>query len=66
MGHRLSGRGVSRREFGLLAGAAGLSFGLSPAALRTALAEDAPNAAQIIAGKSPNIDLTAYSPSRFT
>ncbi|MCB1494611.1 MAG: sulfite oxidase [Bauldia sp.] len=55
MGHRLSGRGVSRREFGLLAGAAGLSFGLSPAALRTALAEDAPNAAQIIAGKSPDM-----------
>ena len=55
MGQRVSRRGVSRREFGLLAGAAGLSLGLSPAAIRAALAEDAPNAAQIIAGKSPDM-----------
>ena len=52
---RLTGSGLSRREFGLLAGAAGLTFGLSPASVRSVLAQDAPNPADIIAGKSPDM-----------
>jgi len=52
---RLTGSGLSRREFGLLAGAAGLTFGLSPASVRSVLAQEAPNPAEIIAGKSPDM-----------
>ncbi len=55
MTKRLTGSGLSRREFGLLAGAAGLTFGLSPASVRSVLAQDAPNPADIIAGKSPDM-----------
>ncbi len=44
--------GVSRREFGLLAGAAGLSFGLMPGFAGRVLAQDAESAASVIQGKS--------------
>jgi DMSO/TMAO reductase YedYZ molybdopterin-dependent catalytic subunit len=43
---------LSRRDFGKLVGAAGLAFGVSPAALRAALADDAVDSAQIISGKA--------------
>jgi sulfite oxidase len=46
---------LSRREFGKLAGAAGLALGVSPASLRVAFAEDAPDSAAIIAGKAPGM-----------
>jgi DMSO/TMAO reductase YedYZ molybdopterin-dependent catalytic subunit len=47
-------KGISRRQFGALAGAAGagVALGLSPASLRMALAEDAPDSAAIISGKA--------------
>jgi len=43
---------LSRRKFTKLAGAAGLALGASPAGLRAAFAEDAPDSASIIAGKA--------------
>ncbi len=42
---------LSRRDFGKLAGAAGLAFGIAPGSLRAALAEDAADSAKIIDGK---------------
>lgn len=46
---------LSRREFGKLAGAAGLAFGAAPGFMRSAFAADAPDSAQIIAGKIPDM-----------
>jgi sulfite oxidase len=49
---------ISRREFARMAGAAGLSVGLMPAAVRLALAQPghaAPNPAQVIQGISPEM-----------
>ncbi len=46
---------LSRREFGMLAGAAGLSLGLAPGLTRYAFAADAPNSAQIIKGKKAGL-----------
>jgi sulfite oxidase len=45
----------SRRDFGKLAGAAGLALGVSPAVLRAALAATAPDSATIIEGKVPGL-----------
>ena len=42
---------VTRREFGKLAGAAGLALGTAPGALRAALAQSGPDSAKIIKGK---------------
>ncbi len=47
-----SGTGISRREFGKLAGVAGLALGVSPAALRTAFADEMVDSAEIISGKA--------------
>ena len=44
--------GITRRQFGKYAAAAGVAVAASPAALRAALAEGAPDSAQIIAGKA--------------
>jgi len=46
---------LSRREFGLLAGTAGLAMGFAPGLTRRALADEAANAAKIIAGKSSDM-----------
>jgi sulfite oxidase len=46
---------ITRRQFGALTGAAGLSLSLLPAGTRFALADDAPNSAQIIAGKKAGL-----------
>jgi DMSO/TMAO reductase YedYZ molybdopterin-dependent catalytic subunit len=54
MHQQRSRSGLTRRDFGKLAGAAGLAFGVSPATLRLAMAEDM-NAAQIIPGKVPEM-----------
>ena len=43
---------LSRRKFAKLAGVAGLALGTSPAGLRAAFAEDAPDSASIISGKA--------------
>jgi sulfite oxidase len=43
---------MSRRQFGKLAGAAGLAAGVSPGGLRMAWAEAAPDSASIIQGKA--------------
>jgi sulfite oxidase len=43
---------LSRREFGKLAGAAGLALGVSPGLVRTAFAAAAPDSAEIIPGKA--------------
>ncbi len=45
-------KGITRRQFGALAGAAGAALGLSPASVKMALAEDAPDSASIISGKA--------------
>jgi sulfite oxidase len=42
---------MTRRQFGLAAGAAGLATGLSPAFVCSALADTAPDSAEIISGK---------------
>ena len=46
---------INRREFGLMAGAAGLAAGVSPAFMRSAFADTAPDSAEIIAGKVPGL-----------
>jgi len=46
-----AGSGITRRQFGTLAGVAGLALGASPAGLKSALAQEATDSAQIIAGK---------------
>jgi sulfite oxidase len=46
---------ITRRQFGALTGAAGLSLSLLPSGARFAWAEDAPNSAQIIAGKNAGL-----------
>ncbi len=47
--------GLTRRQFGLAAGAAGLAAGFSPGFMRAAFAETAPDSAEIIAGKVPGL-----------
>ncbi len=42
---------LTRRDFGRLAGAAGLAFAAAPGSLRTAFAADMPDSAKIISGK---------------
>jgi len=44
--------GLTRRQFGKIAGTAGLALGASPLALRAAFAQEATDSAQIIAGKA--------------
>ncbi len=46
---------MTRRQFGLAVGAAGVAAGLSPALTRSALADAAPDSAEIIAGKAPGL-----------
>jgi len=55
MTHERAKSGISRREFGVLAGAAGLSLGISPAALRVAFADEAADSAAIISGKASGL-----------
>ncbi len=43
---------LSRREFGKLAGVAGLAFGVTPSFARSVFAAGAPDSAEIIAGKA--------------
>ncbi len=47
--------GITRREFGKLAGAAGLAAGVSPRFMRSAFAQAAPDSAEIIAGKASGL-----------
>jgi sulfite oxidase len=55
MPHQRTASGMTRRQFGTLAGAAGLAFSISPAALRAAFAETAPDSATIITGKASGL-----------
>ncbi len=54
MDNSLNTSRLSRRQFGKLAGLAGLAVGASPGLVRTALA-DTPDSAQIIAGKASGL-----------
>ncbi len=47
--------GLNRRQFGLMAGAAGFAAGFSPGFVRSAFAQAAPDSAEIIAGKAPGL-----------
>jgi sulfite oxidase len=51
MGIQSSRTGINRRDFGKLAGAAGLAYGLAPGLVHRALAATAPDSAEIITGK---------------
>jgi len=55
MPQQRSATGVTRRQFGLMAGAAGLASGFSPSLMSSAFAQDAPDSATIIAGKAPGL-----------
>lgn len=49
--------GLSRRQFGLLAGATGMAYGVSPGAMKLAVADEAMDPSKIITGKSSQMDV---------
>jgi len=55
MPHQPAPSGMTRRQFGKIASATGLALGAAPAGLGAALAQEATDSAQIIAGKAPGL-----------